>query len=25
LGKDMCTNEWVGTKVRLDASGTLLA
>ena len=25
LGKDMCSNEWVGTKVRLDASGTLLA
>lgn len=25
LGKDMCENEWVGTKVRIDASGTLLA
>ena len=25
LGRDMCANEWVGTKVRLDASGTLLA
>jgi acetyl-CoA C-acetyltransferase len=25
VGKDMCANEWVGTKVRLDASGTLLA
>jgi acetyl-CoA C-acetyltransferase len=25
LGRDMCVNEWVGKRVRLDASGTLLA
>ena len=25
LGRDMCVNEWVGQRVRLDASGTLLA
>lgn len=25
MGRDMCTNEWVGKRVRLDASGTLLA
>ena len=25
VGRDMCTNEWVGKRVRLDASGTLLA
>lgn len=25
LGRDMCTHEWVGKRVRLDASGTLLA
>ena len=24
VGRDMCTNEWVGRRVRLDASGTLL-
>jgi acetyl-CoA C-acetyltransferase len=23
-GRDMCVNEWVGTRVRLDASGNLL-
>ncbi len=25
LGRDMCVNEWVGKRVRLDASGALLA
>ena len=25
MGRDMCANEWVGKRVRLDASGTLLA
>lgn len=25
LGRDMCMNEWVGKKIRLDASGALLA
>lgn len=25
MGRDMCTNEWVGKRIRLDASGTLLA
>ena len=25
MGKDMCANEWVGKKVRLSDSGTLLA
>lgn len=25
LGREMCTTEWVGKRVRLDASGTLLA
>lgn len=23
-GRDMCVTEWVGTRVRLDASGNLL-
>jgi hypothetical protein len=25
VGRDMCDNEWVGKRVRVDASGTLLA
>ena len=25
MGRDMCVNEWVGKRIRLDASGTLLA
>lgn len=25
IGRDMCENEWVGARVQLDASGTLLA
>ena len=25
MGRDMCANEWVGKRIRLDASGTLLA
>jgi acetyl-CoA C-acetyltransferase len=25
LGRDMCENEWVGRRIRIDATGTLLA
>jgi acetyl-CoA C-acetyltransferase len=25
LGRDMCENEWVGKRIRMDATGTLLA
>jgi acetyl-CoA C-acetyltransferase len=25
VGRDMCVNEWVGRRVTLDASGTLVA
>jgi acetyl-CoA C-acetyltransferase len=25
LGRDMCDNEWVGKRIRINASGTLLA